>query len=108
MREFTGWLAASEKNMHPVEFAAQAHKRFVFIHPFVDGNGRVARLVMNLCLLRQGYTMAIIPPVLRGEYIALLEKAHVDDAGFVSFIAEQVAETQKDLLRLLDIPLQER
>ena len=108
MREFAGWLAASEKNMHPVEFAAQAHKRFVFIHPFVDGNGRVARLVMNLCLLRQGYTMAIIPPVLRGEYIALLEKAHVDDAGFVSFIAEQVAETQKDLLRLLDIPLQER
>ena len=69
--------------------------------PFVDGNGRVARLLMNLCLLRQGYTMAIIPPVLRGEYIALLEKAHVDDADFVQFIAERVEETQKDLLRLL-------
>lgn len=45
--------------------------------------------------------MAIIPPVLRGEYIALLEKAHVDDADFVQFIAERVEETQKDLLRLL-------
>ena len=95
------WLSTQEKILHPVEFAARAHKEFVFIHPFVDGNGRVARLLMNLCLLRQGYTMAIIPPVLRGEYIALLEKAHVDDADFVQFIAERVEETQKDLLRLL-------
>ena len=101
MKEFFHWLSTQEKLLHPVEFAAKAHKEFVFIHPFVDGNGRVARLLMNLCLLRQGYTMAIIPPVLRGDYIALLEKAHVDDSGFVNFIAERVEETQKDLLRLL-------
>ena len=101
MKGFCRWLSTQEKILHPVEFAARAHKEFVFIHPFVDGNGRVARLLMNLCLLRQGYTMAIIPPVLRGEYIALLEKAHVDDADFVQFIAERVEETQKDLLRLL-------
>ena len=101
MNEFFHWLSTQEKLQHPVEFAAKAHKEFVFIHPFVDGNGRVARLLMNLCLLRQGYTMAIIPPVLRGEYIALLEKAHEDDTAFVNFIAERVEETQKDLLRLL-------
>ena len=101
MKGFCQWLSIQEKILHPVEFAAKAHKEFVFIHPFVDGNGRVARLLMNLCLLRQGYTMAIIPPVLRGEYIALLEKAHVNDADFVQFIAERVEETQKDLLRLL-------
>ena len=101
MKKFFHWLSTQEKLLHPVEFAAKAHKEFVFIHPFVDGNGRVARLLMNLCLLRQGYTMAIIPPVLRGDYIALLEKAHVDDSGFVQFIAERVEETQKDLLRLL-------
>ena len=101
MNKFFQWLKAQEKRLHPVEFAAKAHKEFVFIHPFVDGNGRVARLLMNLCLLRQGYTMAIIPPVLRGDYIALLEKAHMDDSGFVQFIAERVEETQKDLLRLL-------
>ena len=101
MNDFFHWLSTQEKLLHPVEFAAKAHKEFVFIHPFVDGNGRVARLLMNLCLLRQGYTMAIIPPVLRGDYIALLEKAHVDDAAFVNFIAERVEETQKDLLRLL-------
>ena len=101
MKEFFSWLSLQEKRLHPVEFAAKAHKEFVFIHPFVDGNGRVARLLMNLCLLRHGYTPAIIPPVLRGEYIALLEKAHEEDAAFVNFIAERVEETQKDLLRLL-------
>ncbi|MHC1759912.1 MAG: Fic family protein [Negativicutes bacterium] len=101
MKEFFSWLSVQEKRLHPVEFAAKAHKEFVFIHPFVDGNGRVARLLMNLCLLRHGYTPAIIPPVLRGEYIALLEKAHEEDATFVKFIAERVEETQKDLLRLL-------
>jgi len=101
MNEFFHWMSTQEKQMHPVEFAAKAHKGFVFIHPFVDGNGRVARLLMNLCLLRHGYTLAIIPPVLRGEYLALLEKAHEDDTDFVNFIAERVEETQKDLLRLL-------
>ena len=101
MAEFVAWMAEEGEQLHPVAFAAQAHKRFVFIHPFIDGNGRVARLLMNLVLLRHGYTLAVIPPVLRGEYIALLEKAHTDDAPFEKFIAERVLETQKDLLRML-------
>lgn len=95
------WMQKNESAMHPVRFAAQVHKRFVFIHPFIDGNGRVARLLMNLCLLRHGYTLAIVPPVLRGEYIALLERAHKDDSAFEYFIGERVLETQKDILRLL-------
>jgi len=81
--------------------AAEAHRRFVFIHPFIDGNGRVARLLMNLCLLRHGYTLAIVPPVLRVEYIQLLEKAHTDAEPFTAFISERVLETQKDILRML-------
>ena len=101
MASFVQWLAQNEDKLHPVEFAAQAHKRFVFIHPFIDGNGRVARLLMNLCLIRNGYTISIIPPVLRNEYIMLLEKAHKNDKPFVRFIAERVAENQKDLIRLL-------
>lgn len=101
MSSFANWLSQNEDILHPVEFAAQAHKRFVFIHPFIDGNGRVARLLMNLCLLRNGYTIGIIPPILRNEYIALLEKAHTDDKPFVHFITERVEETQRDLLRLL-------
>lgn len=99
MAEFVDWLNSAA--LHPVELAAQAHKRFVFIHPFIDGNGRVARLLMNLCLLRQGYTLAIVPPILRAEYIGLLERAHTDDEPFVAFIADRVMETQKDILRML-------
>lgn len=101
MSSFVRWLAQNENKLHPVEFAALAHKRFVYIHPFIDGNGRVARLLMNLCFIRKGYTISIIPPVLRNEYILLLENAHKSDKPFVKFIAERVAETQKDLIRLL-------
>lgn len=101
MADFVRWLAEDEAKLHPVDLAAEAHMRFVFIHPFIDGNGRVARLLMNLCLLRHGYTLAIVPPILRAEYIGLLEKAHRDSAPFKEFIAERVLETQKDILRML-------
>ncbi|WP_260426560.1 Fic family protein [Conchiformibius steedae] len=46
--------------MHPVELAAEMHERLVTIHPFIDGNGRTARLVMNLILLRNGYPITIL------------------------------------------------
>jgi Fic family protein len=78
------------------------HKELEFIHPFVDGNGRVGRLLINLVLLQAGYVVTVIPPVRRPEYISLLEKAHTDDRPFIEFIAECVLETQKDYLRLLN------
>lgn len=94
-------LPEQARKLHPVELAAQVHKDFVFIHPFIDGNGRMARLLMNLVLLQAGYLIVIIPPITRSEYISSLEKAHLDDAAFRCFIAERVLETQKDYLRLL-------
>jgi Fic family protein len=107
MRKLGQWIDSGRSGMHPVEFAALLHKRFVFIHPFEDGNGRVARLIMNLALLQDGYMLAVIPPVLRQEYIASLERAHEDDGPFIRFIAERVAETQKDLMRLLHVEIQD-
>lgn len=107
MKQLDEWMLEKRDQMHPVEFAAQLHKRFVFIHPFEDGNGRVARLIMNLALLQDGYMLAIVPPVLRHDYIQLLEKAHTDDQPFVDFIAERVIETQKDIMRLLHIKISE-
>ena len=101
VKEWLQGLHEQEKKLHPVEFAAEVHKDFVFIHPFIDGNGRVARLLTNLILLQAGYLIAVIPPVVRTEYIISLEKAHADPAGFRQFIAERVLETQKDYLRLL-------
>lgn len=101
MKQFVERLESLRKRYHPVDYAALVHKDFVFIHPFVDGNGRIARLFMNLALLQGGYVIAIIPPILRAEYIRTLEKAHSDDKPFRQFIAERVLETQKEYLRLL-------
>lgn len=89
-----------KKENHPVVYAAKLHKEFVFIHPFVDGNGRVARLLMNVALMQAGYTIAIIPPLRRSEYITVLEKAHKNDADFVELIAACVYQTQQDFLRM--------
>ncbi len=95
-------MDSTRDKYHPVEFAARLHKEFIFIHPFIDGNGRVARLLMNLALLQDKYTLAIIPPILRHDYIQTLEKAHKNDKDFIAFIAERVIETQKDYLRLFN------
>ncbi|MBU0571472.1 MAG: Fic family protein [Candidatus Omnitrophica bacterium] len=100
MRKFIKSLPKLKKDNHPVEYAARLHKEFVFIHPFIDGNGRVARLLMNVALMQAGYIIAIIPPLKRVEYIAALEKAHKNDTDFIKLIASCVYETQNDLLRM--------
>ena len=101
MQKLVKWYNANEKNLHPIELAATLHQRFVFIHPFVDGNGRVARLLMNLAFLRNSFTIAIIPAILRHEYIYSLETAHTRPEVFTDFIADRVIATQLDLLRLM-------
>ncbi|MDQ5948669.1 MAG: hypothetical protein QG651_1163 [Pseudomonadota bacterium] len=73
MQEFI--VNLSVNNEHPIIRAAQAHYEFVTIHPFIDGNGRTARLLMNLILLQSGYPPAIIRIANRAEYILALETA---------------------------------
>jgi Fic family protein len=100
MLRFPAALKALRKKYHPVLLAALAHKEFVFIHPFCDGNGRTSRLLMNLVLLQEGYAIAVIPPELRAEYVAALEQAHENDKPFQEFIALRVRETQEKYLRI--------
>lgn len=102
IKKFVAWFNKNEMKANPVAFAASVHKKFVFIHPFIDGNGRVARLLMNLALLRQDCSIALIPAGLRHEYILALELAHTNDAIFNDFIADRIIATQLDLLRLLN------
>ncbi len=61
--------------MHPVERAALSHHRLVTIHPFIDGNGRTARLVLNLLLMQQGYPPTIIMRINRRQYYRVLARA---------------------------------
>ena len=59
---------------------------------------------MNLALIQDGYLPAVVPPILRRDYVSLLEQAHRDDRDFMEFIAERELESQKEILRLFEIP----
>lgn len=75
----------------PIEAAAKMHQRFVEIHPFIDGNGRTARLLLNLCLMRNGYPPAVLLKVDRKRYITSIMKAEKGDcAPFVNLVAKAV------------------
>lgn len=91
MEEFEGWLVSKHK-LHPVAMAAEAHYRLVSIHPFVDGNGRTARLLMNLLLMMYGYPPAIIRKRDRLAYIGALEQAQLGGAklAYEKLIAKAV------------------
>jgi Fic family protein len=73
MDDFLSWIK-NENKMHAIELAAEAHYRFVTIHPFIDGNGRTARLLMNMILMMKGFPPAIIRKNDRLAYIKSLEK----------------------------------
>lgn len=73
MKQFIHWLEG-QQGVHPVRVAADAHFRFESIHPFIDGNGRTGRLLMNLILLLNGYPMAIIKTEERTAYLDALYK----------------------------------
>ncbi len=102
MKKFTKKIPLMREQYHPIEFAAILHKEFVEIHPFIDGNGRTARLLMNLAFMQEGYAITIIPPILRSDYIQSLELAHKgNNQVFINFISSMVYESQKEYLKLL-------
>lgn len=102
IQEFVNSLPQLKQELHPVEYAAMVHIIFVNIHPFIDGNGRVARILMNLALLQSGYNIVIIPPVVRSDYIrALQETNNKNFVPFVNLISELTLEAQKEYLKIL-------
>jgi transcriptional regulator with XRE-family HTH domain/fido (protein-threonine AMPylation protein) len=107
MGAFISELNGKSKKLHPVTLAAFAHRRLVDIHPFTDGNGRTARLLMNLILVNRGYQIVSVPPVLRVEYIGALHAAqrseNPSDEAFFQLIAECEIEAQKDYCRMFRI-----
>lgn len=101
MAEMLAELAAMRG--HPVERAARLHRDIALIHPFADGNGRVARLAMNIILIQNGFLPAAIPPVIRQEHVDSLRVAHVDDSHLVDLICRCELEAQKDFMRVMHI-----
>lgn len=91
MSEWGDWLNGPALALHPIERAALAHYRLVAIHPFIDGNGRTARLVMNLLLMREGHPPTIIMRVNRRQYYRVLAQADEgNEAPLVNFVGRAV------------------
>lgn len=99
MREFGDDLSRSEVGHHP---AFDAHYRLTAIHPFPDGNGRTARLLMNLMLLRSGFPPIAIRPEDRAEYLASLERGSTTDdlSTYRQFMGRRLAETLDEYVDL--------
>jgi len=99
MESFIRWLK-SIAGEHPVKIAADAHYKLVSIHPWVDGNGRTARLLMDLLLIQAGYPPAIIRKEERRRYLGSLEKAQL--GGSMQKFYDLIVEAED---RTLDIYL---
>ena len=98
MREFMDWLEPASMNLADdvVQVAASCHAWFAQIHPFVDGNGRTARILMNLVFMRAGYPIAVITRDDRTRYIDALERSQVSDlTPFIALLLECVSETEE-------------
>lgn len=92
-----------EQNTHPILTAAYLHEVLVRIHPFTDGNGRTSRLLMNLYLLRNGYTLVNLKgsDEARRMYYDALEKSHSDPVPFQKLVAEAEISSLRSYLSVL-------
>jgi len=106
MDDFFTWYNQHQYSIHPVLFAAEVHERLVTIHPFVDGNGRTARLLMNLILLQHGFVIANIKgdAKTRLAYYTCLEKAQVEGnkSDFLNFIVEVEIEALSRYISIIE------
>lgn len=102
MQQLIAWYE-SASNMHPVERAAELHTRFVKIHPFVDGNGRTGRLLLNFELMKSGYPPAVIRKEDRVAYYDSLDEACVTGVydDITRLVVEAVQQTLETYLELL-------
>jgi Fic family protein len=91
MSDFIHWYLEQQNKLHPVELATLSHHKLVNIHPFSDGNGRTARLLMNIILMQSGYPLVVILKHDRKKYYETLAKAdRGDNQPFVDFISRAV------------------
>jgi Fic family protein/DNA-binding XRE family transcriptional regulator len=105
MEDFFIWFETNKNNLHPIVLAAETHERLITIHPFIDGNGRTSRLVMNLILLQHGYIIANIKGdyETRMQYYQTLETAQTKNnkEDFLLFIAQIEKESLERYISII-------
>ena len=102
MSDLIKWINNKKNQLSPIELAAFLHHKIVFIHPFFDGNGRTARLVMNLILMQKGYPLVMILKNDRRRYYDSLDKADKENyKPFVNFIAQAIERSLNIYLKTL-------
>jgi Fic family protein len=97
MTDWFAWLAGDGRGYPPVIRAALAHEMLLDIHPFLDGNGRTARLALNLQLMREGYPVALLLQGWRLSYIRALEQAHTGRHSPLVNVVGRAVEAGLDL-----------
>lgn len=104
MNDLIHWYDEMKDKLHPVELASLFHFKYVYIHPFIDENGRTGRLLMNLILLRNGYPIAVIKNEDRSEYMKALETASVEGEtkDFVEIIIQAVESSLDTYLYMIE------
>ena len=105
MAQFIDWYSQEADTLHPIERAAKVHADFVGIHPFVDGNGRTSRLLMNLELMKAGYPPSVITVENRLAYYEALDQwmAYGNSEPFINLIAGVVLDGFKPYQTVLGI-----
>ncbi len=105
MEDYFIWMDQQKNKLHPVVLAAELHERLVTIHPFIDGNGRTSRLVMNFILLQHGYVIANIKGdyETRMKYYQTLETAQTKNnkEDFILFVAQIEKECLERYLSII-------
>lgn len=101
MNELIKWYNKNKKNMHPVELAFRFHKKFELIHPFVDGNGRLGRLLMNFILHKNKFPMINVKTSEKTRYINRLENSFLknDELIFVEWAMSKYHRDYKKFLK---------
>jgi Fic family protein len=94
LREFFRWYEKNKAKLHPIELAALVHLKFVTIHPFSDGNGRISRLLMNFVLNKRGFPMLIVHYEKRASYYNALERSQMksDPSPFLNWFFRKYAK----------------
>jgi len=97
MEDLIDWVSNDSSSVAPIIRAAIFHHRFVWIHPFFDGNGRTVRLLFNLLLMKEGFPPAIILRNDRKKYYDALNKANDGDYSKILLLTLQALERSLDI-----------